>query len=528
MKKLLLLIVLMIYNFYCLAGEMAVKWQMYELTFQAKVKSDDPFSVLFGAEFTHESGGSIQIPGFYNDDNEWLIRFCPPEKGLWSYRTFSSETKLSGQKGELKVAANENPNVHGPVVISPEDPRLFEYADGSPYFLMAFELDWLFALDWNNEGGIPKTEKIIEEVATNKFNHIVMNVYAYDAAWGEKDKIDPKYNFSRPQVFPFGGTNENPDYSTLNIDFFKHLDRVIAHLNQKDIIAHLMIYVWNKFVNWPAPDSYADNMYFDYVVKRYQAYPNLVWDISKEALAYGRDDMSYVTRRIERLRRLDGHDRLVSVHDYNYCAAFPDKVDFISIQEWRPNLYNSMLEVRDRHPEKPIFNIEHGGYEKTMHSIFDGAYNDPLTSLDRNYQCAFSGTYSTYYWQNSSWYEVVYEPFSLPEENQPNFDYYKHFVTLFEAYPFAQLKPYQRTFTPMTLTDHKSVYLYYVGRDMLTVAGEAPELRGKKVHIRWFNPLTGIFTDGGSKDFGDGVWLGIRKPDSLKSPICVAILEVEE
>lgn len=57
---------------------------------------------------------------------------------------------------------------------------------------------------------------------------------------------------------------------------------------------------------------------FDYLVKRYQAFPNLIWDISKEALAYGMDDMDYIVERIDRLRKLDGHKRLVTVHDYNF------------------------------------------------------------------------------------------------------------------------------------------------------------------------------------------------------------------
>ncbi len=117
-------------------------------------------------------------------------------------------------------------------------------------------------------------------------------------------------------------------------------------------------------MNWPEPGSKEDNMYFDYVVKRYQAYPNLVWDISKEALAYGRDDLGYITERIDRLRKLDGHGRLVTVHDYGYCAKHPDKVDIISIQDWKANIYDATSRVVKRHPDKPVFNIEHGGYRK--------------------------------------------------------------------------------------------------------------------------------------------------------------------
>jgi hypothetical protein len=504
----------------------ARKWEVVEMDFTFRGRLEDPFKVNFGVVLTYSTGFSTTIPGFYNGDKTWLIRFCPDLEGVWAYETFSSVAALAGQKGKIRVDSKTKLDEHGPIVVSKDNSQKFAYADGTPYFLMAFELDWLFALDLGNEEGIPNTEKIIDEVDKNEFNHIVMNVYAYDAPWGEKDKIDPKYNFARPSVFPFGGSNDNPDYSTLNIYFFKHLDRVIAHLDQKEIIAHLMIYVWNKEVNWPEPNSEADNLYFDYVAKRYQAFPNLVWDISKEALDYGREDMGHVTNRIDRLRKLDGHGRLLSVHDYNYCDAFPEKVDFISIQEWRPNVYNAMLDVRTKHAKKPVFNIEHGGYEKTMHSIFDGAYNDPLACLDRNYKCIFGGAYSTYYWQNTSWYEVVYDPFSLPEEQQPNFHYYKNIVNLFTAYDFSSLETYQLGFTPMTLTDHKSVYMYYVTKDMLAVTGEAPELRGKTVSIKWFDPLTGLFHDDGRKTFDDSVWLGLRKPAVVTSPICVAVLEI--
>ena len=504
------------------------KWSVIDLEFSYKKKTEDPLKVSFGAMITHESGFTANIPGFYNGEDQWIIRFCPDLEGEWRFETYSNISSLAGQEGGLSISANENAKNHGPLVISKENAQAFEYADGAPYFLLAFELDWLFALDWDNASEIPKTESIIKAVAEHKFNHIVMNVYAFDASWGERDKIDPKYNYAEPNVFPFGGSNDNPDYSQLNIDFFNHLDRVIAHLDEKEIIAHLMIYVWNKKVNWPEPGSEADNMYFDYVVKRYQAYPNLVWDISKEALAYGRDDMGYITERIDRLRKLDGHGRLLSVHDYAYCQAYPNKVDFISIQEWRPNLYSTMLEVRKRHPKQPVFNIEHGGYEKTMHHIFKGAYEDPLACIDRNYQCVFAGTYSTYYWQNTSWYEVVYEPFELKQEDRPNFHYYRNLNKLFSDYDYSKLKPHQSTFTPMTLTDHESVYMYYVSRDMLAVTGAEPAFKGKTVRIKWFDPLTGKYHGNQERKFGDGTWLGITKHEEIKSDIAVAIIEIVE
>lgn len=132
-----------------------------------------------------------------------------------------------------------------------------------------------------------------------------MNVFAYEVTWKKDVRLDSVYDYGSPKVYPFGGDNTNPDHSRLNVEYFKRLDRVIEYLDQKQIAAHLMIYVWIKRVNWPEARSAADNRYFDYVVKRYQAYPNLIWDISKEALGYGHNDVTYISDRIERLRKLD-------------------------------------------------------------------------------------------------------------------------------------------------------------------------------------------------------------------------------
>ena len=62
-----------------------------------------------------------------------------------------------------------------------------------------------------------------------------------------------------------------------------------------------------------------------------------------------------------------------------------------------------MLDVRNRHEGKPVFNIEHGGYEKCRYDVFTGDYDDPEICLERNYLCAFAGVYSIHFWQFSFW-----------------------------------------------------------------------------------------------------------------------------
>ena len=504
------------------ATQTATRWQIAQLSFETTQPTEHPFDEEFGAVFTNTDGSRLQVAGFYNGDSTWLLRFCAPNAGEWNYQTFSSLPELAGQTGKLTVS--ENQRGHGPVQISSENRQKFVYADGTPYFLMAFELDWLFALDADNPDDIPRTRQIVETVASSGFNQIVMNVFAYDADWGEQDAIPNGQNFARPRAFPFGGSNDAPNYDTLDVEFFQRFDRVIEHLNEKQIVSHLMIYVWNKKVNWPQAGSMADNRYFDYIVKRYGAYPNIIWNISKEAMLYGKP-ASYVTDRIDRLRRLDAHRRLVTVHDYQYCSEFSHKVDFISTQEWAAYLYDQMLAVKEVYPNHPILNIETGAYEKTMdYTLFNGGYSDPLIVLDRAYQCAFAGTYSNYYWQNTAWYQVVCQPFDLPPSQQPHFRYYRYLTKLFGKYPFDKLAPLRLHFAPPILSDGAGTYLFYLPPNRSGIYGVIPDLTGKTVKVRWFNPLSGEFIKGGFETIADHGRLEVYRPDGIESPTVVAIL----
>ena len=473
------------------------KWDVVDISFEQKSKTDKPFDLVFGVTAISPGGSEKEIPGFYDGGNRYLLRINPDEAGSWSFLTYSDRKDLSGLKFNIVVKENSDTNQHGPVVISAENPGKFEYADGKPYFLQAYELDWLFALDADNPDGIPKTQILLDTLADYNFNQIIMNVYAYDVDWKKDPSLKKEYDYGSPDVYPFGGTNSKPDFSTLNTGFFQKLDRVIEYLGGKNIISHLMIYVWNKEVNWPSMYSRADNGYFEYVVKRYQGYPNIIWDISKEALSYGRCDMNYVTDRIRRIRKLDSYKRLLTVHDYRYCEKYPGKVDFISIQYWGTDLYEKMLSIKELHGDEPIFNIEHGGYEKGIYEVFNGDYTDPVSCLWRNYLCAFGGSYSTYYWQNTAWYLVIPAPMQLPENQRPHFNYYKNFIRFFTEHHFENLQPVKNVSSSGWCMEDRinKTILILIPRENSGVSITMNNYAGKNASMKLFNPLNGIYTE---------------------------------
>ena len=367
----------------------ANQWEVVDIRFPVATVPGQPVDATLTAELTRSDGETTQAVGFYDGGNTYTLRFTAPAPGEWTYRTASSIGELNGLTGKLVVGAPQ-PGRKGGIRIDPRAPRNFVHENGGTYYPICYEVDWLFALDAENPEDIPRTRQCVESMAKNGFNQVIMNVFAYDVTWGKDPGLKSEHEFGAPTVFPFGGNNTAPDPSRLNIESFQRLDRVIGHLNDRGIAAHLMIYVWNKEVNWPKADSVEDNRYFDYVVKRYQGFPNLVWDISKEALGYGHDDPAYITRRIERLRNLDVHRRLVTVHDYGYCRNHPEHIDFISVQLWSSELYGVMTKVRSEFPEQPVLNIEHGGYERSPYVVFTGHYTRPEICLERAWQCVFA------------------------------------------------------------------------------------------------------------------------------------------
>ena len=472
------------------------KWETLDLSFKAKGNIDQPFQVEMSCEFKGPDGSLFTVPGFFNGDMEWVVRFNPGKEGIWTALSNSSVKSLSGKKYTIEVASAEKGN-HGGIKISDKDPQKLSFEDGTSYNLVANEVDWLFALDYGDPD-LPKTKKMVKAITSNGFNQVIMNVYAYDLDWKQSENIDPKYNFgSKKEIFPFLGDNENPDHSALNIEFFKHYDRVIDLLEDNGIIAHIMIYVWNKKVNWPEANSRADDMYFDYVVKRYQAKSNVLWDISKEALRYGYDDPNYITERIDRLRELDVYDRLVTVHDYSYCAAHSDKVDMISAQFWYTDIHSDMLKMKKDYPDKPIINLENGGYEKCQYDIFlDSNYDNPRSCLERNYKCAFAGTYTSYYWQGSTWNIVIFDPFAEDVTVQPKFEYYKYMRKFLDKINFEKLEPNNNYCSSgYCLANEKDgEYVYYIPKDnsAMAVKGLA---KAEQIQIQWFNPLTGEYKE---------------------------------
>jgi len=400
------------------------QYDIYDFLLDSDTFYDNAFMVDVFATLEHESGEKVEnIPGFYNGDGKWIIRFSPGKIGRWRGRTTSSDPKLSGiELDEIQCVENENPNVRGRLQIDPDHPQKFVWEDGAPFIILGFECDWLFSYHQQKP---EQCRKHVGLISDRGFNYIVMNIYAHTGfsqpdSKGKGETI-PDTIFGPPRMYAFGGTNEKPDHTRLNVDFFKDYDQMMAILHEKGVVAHLMIQVQNKHVRWPSRLSAEDDLYWKYVVARYQAFGNVVWDIGKESCNLLKETGSheYTINRINLIKQMDAYNHLVTVHDVEAgsqgrISEVDEICDFCSDQVHLSDVdrYNREAIRKLRIFPGPYLNIEYG-YEfgaenlKTYEGSTTASWQD---ILNWTYALYLAGAYPGYYYNNTSWDLIRFEP----------------------------------------------------------------------------------------------------------------------
>ena len=521
------------------------QYDVYDFLLDSDTFHDNAFMVDVLATLEHESGEKVEnIPGFYNGNGEWVIRFSPTIKGRWRGRTTSSDPKLSGvELGEIKCVENENSNVRGKLQIDPDHPQKFAWADGTPFIILGFECDWLFSYHQEKPEDCRKHVRLIND---RGFNYIVMNIYAHTGFSqpdrGKGDVIIPGTVYAPPRMYVFDGTNDEPDHARLNVDFFKDYDQMMAILHENGMVAHIMIQVQNKRVRWPKRLSAEDDLYWKYVVARYQAFGNVVWDVGKESCNLLKETGSheYTIGRINLIRQMDAYDHLVTVHDPEaesqgrYSAA-DEASDFCSDQIHLKDVdrYNREA-IQKLRFQKPYLNIEYG-YElgaedlKTYKSGTTAPWQDVL---NWTYALYLAGAYPGYYYSNTSWDLVKFEP--EPE----GWKRYQYLKEILDGLSFNRMEAMNDLVeSGYCLADPGKEYLLYLpeGGDAVINLSTVPAKRGDlgqwvdggaKINGEWMDIYTGERRQIEMELFG---WnTNFENPFDDKSQPCILVIKATE
>ena len=115
---------------YTLVGQVNTeKWKIFELTLYGPANGNPFKDVKLSGMFIKDND-SISIPGFYDGEGVYKIRFMPQKEGKWTYITTSNIKKLNNKKGNFVCTPAQKDN-YGPVVVI--DTFYFAYADETPH-----------------------------------------------------------------------------------------------------------------------------------------------------------------------------------------------------------------------------------------------------------------------------------------------------------------------------------------------------------------------------------------------------------
>ncbi|MBC8164711.1 MAG: DUF4038 domain-containing protein [Bryobacteraceae bacterium] len=323
--------------------------------------------------------------------------------------------------------------MHGVLEVDRERPYHFRYRDGTRYFLMGYEADWLWGADMLD----PKRRlmhRLIDQIDARGFNYVLVNVYAYDTRWCP-GKVN-EWDFGPAPLYVFGGTNEKPDHTVLNTKFFAIYDGMMEALWQKGIIAHIMIKVYNKDVNWPAKGSADEARFFRYVTARYQAYPNIVWDFAKEA--YNEKDETLQKNLTDLVRSQDAYRHLTVAHDddaYEWNKDLNANIDFRVDQQHTD--WEQMIAFDRAHRMRPVVNVEFS-YELGVEPLpthTNVNQVDWKEMLRRAWRIQMAGGYLAYYYNNTAW-DIV-----KPDPEPPGHSRWQILKQTMESLPYWRMDP---------------------------------------------------------------------------------------
>ena len=494
---------------------------VHDFELRAPVGEANPFMTKAAATFTHDSGErTAGVPAFYDGDGTWKVRFRPRREGVWRGKTSSDVAGLDGiELGPVECVPNENALVHGQMGIDPERPRRFIFDDGSPCVPLGFECDWLFALRQSKPDSFRES---VDLIAERGFNYLVTNVYAPTLGFSGSRA---EWVFAPPDIYIFGGDNDSPDHSRLNVAFFRGYDGLMAYLFEKGIVAHVMIQVQNKHVRWPARRSAEDDLYWRYVVSRYAAFPNVVWDVGKESYNLLKETGSheYTIDRIRLIRETDPYGHLVTVHDSEgdsagRDSAADDECDFVADQVHlgEARAYHREAASRFRSGSKPYMNIEYG-YEEGAERI--ETYTDSTTApwrdvLKWTWAVYLGGGYPCYYYTNTAWDLVKF----LPEpEGWKRYRYLRDFLGRFDL---AAMAPESDCVAAgLCLAEPGRQYLVFLpgGGDLEIDLAAVPE--GARLACEWMDICSGERAT--VEVEGNGSRTAVKNPLSGVSSACV-------
>lgn len=259
------------------AADSVPAWQPHEIRLTASRQHpwwEFPVRVTFARRSGQDT--SITVEAFWDGDNTWVVRAALPQAGTWTWRSESDDAGLNGRSGVIEVVAptaeqiDANPNLRGQIRIA-KSRRYFEYADGTPFFLLA---DTLWAGNTSRCGlGEKNDGPFFRHLADRKEKGFTAILMQYFHGYGDYPESPGHRNEGGKPYLDIETKQLNPAH-------FQSLDVRMQALWEHGFVAAIPATWWGKTNSCVFTPEDARRM-SAYCAVRYGAF-NALWSLSGE------------------------------------------------------------------------------------------------------------------------------------------------------------------------------------------------------------------------------------------------------
>ncbi|WFU11526.1 DUF5060 domain-containing protein (plasmid) [Rhizobium sp. CB3090] len=295
------------------------KWGVFEAAFNGPSGGNPYLDVAFDAVFSQNSR-EIRVPGFYDGDGVYRVRFMPDNEGEWFFRTRSKTADLNGKTGSF-VATKPSESNHGPVHV--RNKFHFAYADGKPFLSFGTT-----CYAWTHQP-LEMQAQTLETLKKSRFNKIRMGVFPKDYPYNVNEPLYPCFE---------KGADGKEDFDRPNPVLFRHFEKQVAALCELGIEADIIMF--HPYDRWGYADMSAeqDFRYVAYLAARLAAYRNVWWALANEYdFLLDTKPLQQWDRYFHILEENDPYGHLKSIHNGEPTMNFDHRKPWVThtcIQNW--------------------------------------------------------------------------------------------------------------------------------------------------------------------------------------------------
>ncbi len=471
---------IMVLMFFALTLPVAAQVEVYhpvEISLTGGIHDNPYLDVTLGATFYGPNGEMLTVEGFWAGADQWTIRFAPTSAGQWSWTTQSNDGVLDGQTGTISCTASDSPGfIH-------REGLHFTFSDGSPFVLIG-DTSWRLYRSANAplETQFKPYVDARSEQGFTTINGVLHTVGAPSINEGGSLWLD------------------DTDYDRLQPGYFEYVDLRVEYMLSKGIVPSIIL-IWGSLVNEFATAQL--ERFTRYVVARYAAY-NVIWAVAASYDSYADPDTWHTYGEI-----IDDYDPYEHPTTIIPSSGHSSAADLFLFSSWMDidtqylgdlaaNLHQRVKQ--DRSYGLPVWS-QFAAYEGPFDPADPYYYPTNLTADEvrrRAWALVMGGGYPSY---GSMWTYTGNElDIELTYLDSPGAIYMQHLATLVtEHIPFGQLQPRDDLVTggAWALVNPDSFYVIYQSNTGISFDVDLTNSMSC-FDVRWYNPLTGTFTDSGA------------------------------